>query len=88
MVVEFGQKAYSQIAFYNEGTNEMMDVRVIDHHPYAEEHFEGRRSVEVSIELFVELMGAVGFRPVTAQQAEELLRQAEEEIRKQKEVEQ
>jgi len=49
-----------------EGDQPDMEVAVIDKFPELEDvHIEGRRVVEVSIEMFVELIKAWGYEPIT-----------------------
>jgi hypothetical protein len=68
MVVEFGKNlspATQGIRLVNAQTGQQMLVGVIDKFPImGDVHVEGRRVVEVSVEMFLALMQAPGWYPV------------------------
>lgn len=71
-LANFQQKPLVQgLLFVNDETAQEMVVTVMDKYPSMDSvHVEGRRVVEVSVEMFVELMAAQGFVPVAPQKEE------------------
>ena len=53
------------IEFVSVESGERFTIRVQDRFPdMGEQHLEGRRYVEVSVEMFIQLMDSHGYRPV------------------------
>jgi hypothetical protein len=84
MVVDLTpRKGPEGIAFRNDETAQELVVVVHDKFPQmGDVHIEGRRFVEVSVEMFVELMAAQGFHTVDPREipfaaAEELTKDGE-----------
>ena len=61
-MIEFGSNKTTGLIFRQLTTGEEMQVEVHDKFPQMEDvHIEGRRYIEVSVELFVELMAQNGY---------------------------
>lgn len=59
------KKGTRGIVFRHAGTGQEMAVEVFDKFPQMQGvHVEGRRYVEVSVEMFIGLIATQGFRPV------------------------
>lgn len=66
-MIEFGraEPGLVGIKFHNETTGQDMVVKVIDKFPsMGDVHVEGRRYVEVSVEMFIALVATIGYEPV------------------------
>lgn len=70
-MIEFGSQPTVAGLKFSDGESEF-EVAVHDKFPQmGEVHIEGRRYVEVSVEMFVALMDAVGFQPVAPEADDE-----------------